>query len=103
MTEIARFKALTSASQRHALERLFFPEEIAYCETFKDSATHFAGTFAAKEAASKALGVYEFPFAELEIRRTPDGAPQVWHNGKLAPAQISITHTETTAAAIAVT
>ncbi len=102
MTDIARFVALTEPSQRHALERLFFSAEIAYCESFADAATHFAGTFAAKEAASKALGVRAFPFAELEIRRAADGAPKVWHKNERVPVHISITHTETTAAAVAI-
>jgi len=36
--------------------RLFTPEELAYCRGFKDPLPHLAARFAAKEAASKALG-----------------------------------------------
>src|SRR5690242_10703995 len=36
--------------------RLFTTEELAYCRAFKDPIPHLAARFAAKEAASKALG-----------------------------------------------
>jgi holo-[acyl-carrier protein] synthase len=36
--------------------RLFTPDELAYCERHKDPLPHLAARFAAKEAASKALG-----------------------------------------------
>ncbi len=36
--------------------RLFTPDELAYCRAFKDPLPHLAARFAAKEAASKALG-----------------------------------------------
>lgn len=37
-------------------KRLFTPAELAYCRTYKDPLPHLAARFAAKEAASKALG-----------------------------------------------
>ena len=37
-------------------KRLFTPGELAYCRGFKDPLPHLAARFAAKEAASKALG-----------------------------------------------
>lgn len=36
--------------------RLFTPDELAYCRGHKDPMPHLAARFAAKEAASKALG-----------------------------------------------
>ena len=36
--------------------RLFTADELAYCRGFKDPIPHLAARFAAKEAASKALG-----------------------------------------------
>jgi len=36
--------------------RLFTPTELAYCRSHKDPLPHLAARFAAKEAASKALG-----------------------------------------------
>jgi holo-[acyl-carrier protein] synthase len=37
-------------------KRLFTPDELAYCRGYKDPLPHLAARFAAKEAASKALG-----------------------------------------------
>ncbi len=37
-------------------KRLFTPDELTYCRTYKDPMPHLAARFAAKEAASKALG-----------------------------------------------
>lgn len=37
-------------------KRLFTPDELAYCRTHQDPLPHLAARFAAKEAASKALG-----------------------------------------------
>jgi holo-[acyl-carrier protein] synthase len=37
-------------------KRLFTQDELAYCRGFKDPLPHLAARFAAKEAASKALG-----------------------------------------------
>ena len=37
-------------------KRLFTPDELAYCRQHKDPLPHLAARFAAKEAASKALG-----------------------------------------------
>ena len=53
--EIARVqKAIV---KRSFVERVFAPEEIAYCESRgKQAAASFAARFAAKEAVLKALG-----------------------------------------------
>ena len=55
MIEIARVqKAIV---KRSFVERVFAPEEIAYCESRgKQAAASFAARFAAKEAVLKALG-----------------------------------------------
>ena len=99
--DIARFRVLLKQKGASALKRLFTEAERAYCFSFRDPAPHFAGFFAAKEAASKALGVRKFPFMLLEIRHSDDGAPQVWRDGRRARVRISITHTRTVAAAMA--
>jgi holo-[acyl-carrier protein] synthase len=48
-------EALTRFGERMR-KRLFTPEEQAYCSHFSDPSPHLAARFAAKEAASKALG-----------------------------------------------
>ncbi len=101
LVEISRFKGLG----RHSvfLRRVFHTQEINYCFERSDPTTHFAGMFAAKEAASKALGVEQYPFIELEIRHAKNGAPEVWYKKRRLLVHISITHTKTMAAAVALT
>lgn len=102
MVEISRFKDVLKKKQISFLEKVFLKREIDYCFSYKDSATHFSGIFVAKEAVSKALGVKKYPFAEIEVRHTKDGAPVVYHNNKKLKISISITHTKNTATAIAI-
>lgn len=102
LVEIARFKKYLSPKRQHVLTGLFTAREIAYAKKYKNAAEHLAGTFAAKEAASKALGVAKNHYLTLEVRHTKEGAPEIWKkNGKRAPVAISITHERTIAAAIA--
>src|SRR5258706_3800309 len=56
ITKIDRIAAAIERRGRPLLERLFTPAEIAYCESHRHHAERFAGRFAAKEAAMKALG-----------------------------------------------
>ncbi|MDJ0973229.1 MAG: holo-ACP synthase [Planctomycetota bacterium] len=43
-------------------ERVFTPDERAYCERYPDPVPHYAARFAAKEATLKALGIGLTPF-----------------------------------------
>ncbi len=71
-----------------------------------------AGRFAAKEAASKALGApFDIGFHDLEVRRGPSGAPELHllgaaqahaHRIGVARALLSITHDAGVAAAVVV-
>jgi len=55
IVEVARIaKALRGS--KSITERVFTPEEIRYCSEHQNKYQHFAGRFAAKEAALKALG-----------------------------------------------
>jgi holo-[acyl-carrier protein] synthase len=57
--DIAEIDRIEEAITRHGapfLERLFTPREVEYCERFKNRYERYAGRFAAKEAAMKALG-----------------------------------------------
>ena len=62
----------------HFLKRVFHPEEIAYAFSKADPAKHFAGSFAAREAFSKASSVsfYETVFCGVWVERTGTG-PQL--------------------------
>lgn len=101
LVDVSRFRRFQRDPRHVFLQKVFSTSEILHCFEYKKPAPHLAGIFAAKEAASKALGTARFPFAELEIRHAQDGSPHVWKNGRKLPVRVSITHTETMAAAVA--
>jgi len=55
-TEIDRIAETIERYGERFLRRIFTDGEIAYCTRRREPAIHFAGRFAAKEAAMKALG-----------------------------------------------
>lgn len=55
--EVRRIEQAISKFGQRFLDRLFHEEEQIYCKRHCDSARHFAGRFAAKEAIVKALGI----------------------------------------------
>src|SRR6267378_2911381 len=78
LTEVDRIEAAIERRGRPFLERLFTPAEIAYCEAHRDRAERFAGRFAAKEAAMKALGTgwaRGVRWVDIEVVREPGGKP----------------------------
>ena len=100
--DIRRFRSFLNKKKGIvAFKRLFTEAERKYCFSYRDPAPHLAGFFAAKEAASKALGTKKYPVLSLEIRHANNGAPQVWKDGRRVRVKISITHTSTVAASIA--
>ena len=89
ITEIDRMEAAIARRGRALLKRLFTPSEIAYCERHRHSAERFAGRFAAKEAAMKALGTgwaRGVRWIDIEVVREPSGKPTL----KLAGAAQAI-------------
>ena len=102
IVEVRRFRILAQNKHASFLQKSFSKRELEYCFAYKDPAPHLAGVFAAKEAAAKAFGAEKFPFIEFEIRRTKHGIPEVWRRGKRLSIAISITHSRTMAAAVAV-
>jgi holo-[acyl-carrier protein] synthase len=55
-TDIPRIAATIERYGERFIRRIFTDGEIAYCQRRRNPAIHFAGRFAAKEAAMKALG-----------------------------------------------
>ena len=55
-TDIPRIVATLERYGDRFIQRIFTEGEIAYCMRRREPAIHFAGRFAAKEAAMKALG-----------------------------------------------
>lgn len=90
MVRIARFKRFKSAKD-HFVQRVFTKREIEYCFTFSDPAPHLAGTYAAKEAVTKAYNGAH-PVLSVEIRHSKKGAPQAWRGKSKLRVSVSITH-----------
>jgi len=84
ITEVDRIEAAIARHGRPFLERLFTPSEIAYCQKHRHSAERFAGRFAAKEAAMKALGTgwaQGVRWRDIEVVREPSGKPTLKLSG----------------------
>ena len=102
MVNISRMRRIVREKRERFIENTFSKEERGYCFSHKDPAPHLAGTFAAKEAVRKASARYE-AFADLEIRRTKAGRPEIWVRGRRQTSLlVSITHTDDLACAIAI-
>ena len=109
--EIARMER---ALKRHPTmrERVFTPEEVAYCDSKARPAESYAGRFAAREAVIKALGGYRGRgWQDISVGRGPAGAPEIRLSGNakrradalgISNVLITFTHERTLAVAVAV-
>lgn len=114
MVEIERVESSIAQFGDKFLQRVFLPGEIAYASSCKSSALHFAARFAAKEAVSKAFGTgigEELGWHDMEVGRSSSGRPVLRLHGQgirlaetrgVREVMISLTHTKTTAAAVAI-
>jgi holo-[acyl-carrier protein] synthase len=87
IAEVDRIAAAIQRYGRQFLERIFTPAEIAYCQSYRHSAERFAGRFAAKEAAMKALGTgwrRGVRWVDFEVLRETSGKPVLKLSGKAA-------------------
>jgi holo-[acyl-carrier protein] synthase len=106
--DIAEVGRIQAALERHGetiLRRLFTATEREYCERFKNKYERFAGRFAAKEAAMKALGTgwsRGVRWVDVEVVRQKGGRPTVKLHGEagniadclgVKNISLSITHT----------
>ncbi|MDR1988900.1 MAG: holo-ACP synthase [Acidobacteriaceae bacterium] len=85
-TDIPRIKATIDRYGDRFLRRVFTEGEIAYCMRRREPEIHFAGRFAAKEAAMKALGTghtLEVLWRDVEVIRR-GGPPQLQFHGGAA-------------------
>jgi holo-[acyl-carrier protein] synthase len=109
--EIARMER--AISRHHTFrDRVFTPEEIAYCDSKARPAESYAGRFAAREATIKALGGYRGRlWHDISVTRHPSGAPAVRLDGNakrradalgITDVLITFTHEKTNAVAFAV-
>src|SRR3954468_10080318 len=109
-TDIPRIAATLERYGSRFMQRVFTEGEIAYCLRRREPAIHFAGRFAAKEAAMKALGTGHTPevlWRDVEVVRR-GGPPQLlFHRGAgrrfaavgAASLLLTITHSQTLALA----
>lgn len=106
ITEVDRIQAMIERRGDLVLRRLFTPAEIAYCEQHRNKYERYAGRFAVKEAAMKALGTgwrRGVRWVDIEITREPSGKPGLELRGiarefadrlGVKHIAITITHTE---------
>jgi holo-[acyl-carrier protein] synthase len=111
LCEIARMER---ALARHPTmrDRVFTPEEIAYCDSKARPAESYAGRFAAREAVIKALGGYRGKrWQDISVTRHPSGAPSIALDGEAARRAerlgisrvlVTFTHEKTNAVAFAI-
>ena len=115
LVDLERVSRLLSDKGAHAMHRFFTDEERAYLATRPDPTGHAAARIAAKEAVYKALqslpGARAVGWRELEVTRDPDGRPAIRLHGLAAQlaaehggllVQVSLTHSATSAGAVAV-
>ncbi len=110
--EIQRVREVINRFGDRFLNRLFTKNEQSYCLRRKDSATHFAGRFAAKESVVKALGTGikgSVGWTDIEILNNLEGEPEVFLSTQLqqtfaAPIkiQLSISHCRQYAMAVSI-
>jgi len=106
--DIVEVDRIEQAIQRYGqrfLQRVFTAAEIDYCQSKANAFERFAGRFAAKEAAMKAIGTgwtRGVRWRDFEVVREPSGRPILRLSGVAADvaerlgatrALVSITHT----------
>lgn len=97
-TDIIEIKRIEKALKetKNFKEKLFTSKERAYFETIKEKSESIAGSFAAKEAVSKALGTgfRSFSMEDIEIARDELGKPYVTLLGEARRLgdRVNVTH-----------
>ena len=112
--DIAEVSRIAQSIERFGprfLGRVFTAGEIRYCESKANKAERYAGRFAAKEAAMKAIGTgwsRGVAWHDVEVQRLPGGRPTIafhnhaaefFHKLGAVRAHLSITHTKDSAMA----
>ena len=112
--DIAEVERIQGAIERYGevfLRRIYTRKEREYCEQFKNKYERYAGRFAAKEAAMKALGTgwrRGVRWVDLEVVREAGGRPTLELGGEaekiakqLGVKNIALSITHTAAQALA--
>ena len=105
VAEVPRIQAVIESQKDRFLRRVYTLDEVAYCEQFKNKYERYAGRFAVKEAAMKALGTgwsRGVRWVDVEVVREKGGRPTMKLAGEAAKVAermgvkniaLSITHT----------
>ncbi len=114
VVDCARIESSIERFGERFLRRVFTEGEIAYSQSMKFPARHFAARFAAKEALSKAFGTgigKSMGWRDLDVRKKESGEPYVVLSGGaeqmakergITKVWISLSHTDTIGMAIIV-
>ena len=108
LLEIERLERALERRPRLA-ERVFTDAERAYAASRARPGMHLAARFCAKEAVAKALGMTAWSWRDVEVVGDRRGAAGCALTGSVAAraaelgvrASVSLTHTDTTAGAVA--
>ncbi|SRR5882724_5810312 len=111
IAEVERVRGAIERQGARFLKRVFTEREQAYCEKFKNKYERYAGRFAVKEAAMKALGTgwsRGVRWVDIEVVREKGGRPALELRGeakkfadKLGVKHIAVTITHTASQALA--
>jgi holo-[acyl-carrier protein] synthase len=105
VAEVQRIREVFKSQGERFVRRVYTEAEAVYCDQFKNKYERYAGRFAAKEAAMKALGTgwsRGVRWVDVEVMRQRGGRPTLVLHGearKIADRlgvkhiAISITHT----------
>jgi holo-[acyl-carrier protein] synthase len=115
LVDLERIRALLASKGEHAMARFFSDREREYLGSRADATGHAAARIAAKEAVYKAMqalpGARGVGWREIEVSRDAQGRPAIELHGLAARVsdergglriQISLTHSATSAGAIAI-
>ena len=104
IVDIDRVSKYIKSVDDRFINRVFTKDEIKYCKSKENTAVHFAGKLAGKEAVSKALKISwdkGINWKNIEILNEENGSPKVLLYGylkeiadkrKIKNIQISISH-----------
>ena len=111
IAEVKRIASVIESQRERFLRRVFTLDEVAYCEQFRNKYERYAGRFAAKEAAMKALGTgwsRGVRWVDVEVIRQRGRRPTLELRGeakkiaeKLGVKNIAVSITHTAEQAIA--
>ncbi len=111
LCEVERMEAAIARHGERFLARIYTKAERAYCESKPNRMERFAGRFAAKEAAMKAIGTgwsRGVGWRDFEVTRAASGQPVICFHGAarrvaeelgVRRALVSITHIKSMALA----